>query len=198
MDSPQTFWDLFRGSWRKLIPEYKPSWNDPRKWTSHWTELIKQAAEASCHGLAAKLGKEVQVGREGYGRLDVHAICTKSGELFVAFESELAPWGRKGDWRQEFRSLCERRATLSVLSGTFTPGAGYQCTTFLQQKIQHLAAPYGSGDFCLIFGPGPFDSDPDQAWLAYSLGPDMRLRHLTSAKPLRPVYILQDREDIEE
>jgi len=189
---------LFRTSWRKLLPEYKPSWNDPRKWTSHWTELIKQPAETSCLGLAEKLAREAQVGRERYGRLDVHAVYAKSGELFVAFESELAPWGRKGDWRQEFGDLATGRLRFASFLVHSVQVQGTCSPEFLKKKIDQLGMPFGSGDFCLIFGPGPFDEDPDQAWLACSLQSDMTLRELTSAKQLRPVYVLEDRESVEE
>jgi hypothetical protein len=201
MDKAQVFWDSFRKSWRASLPRYKDSFNDPKRWTTDWTELIKQAAEQACHGLAASLNCEVEVGREGYNRTDVHAIDRGSRKLLVAFESELAPWGKKGDWRQEFGKLCEADAVLRVLSGTFTPGTGRTFPVFLREKLDYLRASFDkghSGGFCLIFGPGPFDQDPEQAWLAYSLERDYSVRELVSASPLIPLRVIRGQEGTEE
>jgi hypothetical protein len=185
MDCSQFFWDSFRESWRALLPSYKDSHSNPKLWTTHYTELIKQAAEAACVELAKNLGRQVKVDREKYNRLDVYAVDKLSEELLVAFESELAPWGHKGDWRHEFVKLCRTKSLLRVLSGTFTPGTGAKFKDFLFEKLEVLRTPF-DGEFCLIFGPSPFDEDKSQHWLAYAIGSDYKFRELNCSKNLAP------------
>ena len=112
VDREQVFWDAYRRPWRAQLA----TWTDERD-TRAWTRLIIESAKNACRDYAAALGREVVVGCEGYGRLDVHAADGETGDLLVAFESELAPWGWNGssgkDWREEFPKLGGHRRVLS-------------------------------------------------------------------------------------
>lgn len=104
MDRPQIFWDSFRQALRRNLPswEFRKD-NCGRRINDEWTALITESAEAGCQDYAQKLGREVVVGRERHGRIDVHAEDARTGALVVAFETELAWWGYNGssgkDWR---------------------------------------------------------------------------------------------------
>ena len=117
-DRPQLYWDAFRRTWRRFLKLWRSGDSVPR-----WTALIIESAEQACNAYARELGREAAVGREGYGRIDVHATDVETRQLLVAFESELAYWGYNGssgkDWREEFRKLCKTPAELRVLSSTF-------------------------------------------------------------------------------
>jgi hypothetical protein len=202
IDNAQLFWDVFRKSWRAILPKYAEAYYDASQDTKCWTELIKQAAEYACDSLGACLNCDIEVERELYNRTDVHAIDKASGELIVAFESELLPWGSQHkDWRNEFRKLCKTKAVLRVLSATFAAGSGATFPVFLRDKLDSLRAFFDEGSpcgFCLIFGPSPFHEDPEQSWLAYSLEPDYSVRELVSARPLIPLRVMFGHEGAEE
>jgi hypothetical protein len=85
MDRPQLFWDVFRRTWRRNLKSWTRGGSTPE-----WTALIIQSAKEACQDYAKELGRKVVVGGEGYGRIDVHATDVGSGQLVVAFESELA------------------------------------------------------------------------------------------------------------
>jgi hypothetical protein len=197
MDRPQLFWDVFRQTWRRNLRSWTPG-GGTKKWTA---SIIKTAKEA-CYDYAQELGRKVVVGGERYGRIDVHATDVDTGELLVAFESELAWWGYNGssgkDWRQEFPKLCRTKAELRVLSSTFQEGTGSTFPMFLRERLDSMKVDYDAGhpgDLCLIFGPEYTRREPDQHWLAYSLErKDFSLRELTSAKPLHPWLVITGKE----
>lgn len=206
MDRPQVFWDAFRRRWRVRLG----SWAEMRskmsssEVTPEWTEMIKRAAEEACDDFAKHSGIDVRIGREGHGRLDVFAEDRRTGELVVAFESELAYWGFRGgtkDWREEFPKLCQKNAKLRVLASTFRPRTGRNFRSFLSQKLESMKQCFTGGtqgDFLLIFGPEDTISDPSQCWLAFSLECDFTLRDLVSAKPLYPRRIISGQESCDE
>lgn len=203
MDRPQIFWDCFRQTVRRNLPSWETrKANCGRRVNDEWTALITESAEVGCEEYAQKLGREVVIGRERHGRLDVYAEDQGTGALFVAFETELAWWGYNGssgkDWREEFPKLCNTPAEIRVLSSYFKTGTGGTFPAFLRVKLDSMKASfdagYKEGDFCLIFGPESSMNDRNQPWLAFSLERDFTLRKLTSPKLLIPWRVYKGEE----
>jgi hypothetical protein len=144
MDRPQLFWDVFRRTWRRNLKSWIPGGSTPK-----WTAMIIESAKEACQDYAKELGRKVIVGAEGYGRIDVHATDVGTGELVVAFESELAWWGYNGasgrDWRQEFPKLCQARAELRVLSSTFQKGTSSTFPALLRGRLDSMRSYFDAG-----------------------------------------------------
>jgi hypothetical protein len=180
MDMPQIFWDAFREPLRAGFAGYQGGGS------VEWTRIRLDAAKSACHEFVRQLGKEADVDADRYQRIDVHAIEKGSGRLLVAFESELARPPNKGDWRNEFRKLCNISADLRVLSSVFEKGGGSQ--GHLEKLLSPMRTNFiegASGPFLLAFGPESARDDPEQWWTAYSLEPNFVLRPLVS----NPLFI---------
>jgi hypothetical protein len=193
VDRPQLFWDAFRKRFRANIPSLKADE------LADWTALRTRSGVEACAIYARGIGREVVIGTEGHyqlptgrrARMDVYARDRSTGELVVAFESELAWWGYNGtsgkDWSEEFPKLCGIRADLRVLTSTFKVGTGAGFPAFLREKLDSMRGAFDRrepGEFCLAFGPEYSKKDPRQDWLAFAVEDDYSLRSLTSAKPL--------------
>ena len=116
--------------------------------------------------------------------------CT--GELVVAFESELGLWHRKGGWENEFEKLCRIQARLRVLYCTFEVGEGRRYPGLLRERLRQTQPGFdhNQGEFLLIAGPAYNSDDPLQPWLAYSIAAGLELTPLSLDDPLLAVKFL--------
>ena len=192
----QAFWDAYRKRVKVNLTDWGErrrlySWS-PKVRTEEWTSMIKKTAMDACHDLEPLLGCILDVGGERINRLDVHATNARTGELVVAFESELGLWHRKGGWENEFAKLCNIDAKLRVLYCTFDVGEGRRYRGLLRERLWQTQPNFdhNRGEFLLIAGPAYNSEDPLQPWLAYSIDDGLELTPLSLDDPLLAVKFL--------
>jgi hypothetical protein len=147
----------------------------------------------ACADLEPLFRCELAVDGEKINRLDVHAQNKATGELLIAFESELGRYGSKGGWENEFEKLCRIQATLRVITGLFKVGSGRRYPQELIGQLNAHNSQFMSGkrgEFLLIFGPEYNREDPSQPWLAYTLSDDMTPTQLSPERPFLAVQYL--------
>jgi hypothetical protein len=113
--------------------------------TDHWTAMLKETAKEACQDLQPLLGCVLEIGGERIRKLDVHASDRGTGELLVAFESELGLWRAKGGWENEFVKLCGIPARLRALYCTLERGEGRRYPGLLRERLEMLRAAFENG-----------------------------------------------------